>query len=59
MSTSFDAQLVQLAERLSRRWYFTRLRARTPDGKRQDVKDARTMRGVRLMCHWNRKRRSS
>ena len=47
---------VQLAERLDRRWFHTRLRRGLPDAVREDVKLLRTMRGVRLLLFWRRPR---
>lgn len=47
-----DDKLASLARCLDRSWFRTRRRARTPDGDRQDAKERRIARGVRLAVYW-------
>jgi hypothetical protein len=51
-AVSIDARLVRLQQRLDIRWFHTRLRAKTPDRNRQDIKDKRIARGLRLAVYW-------
>lgn len=48
----FDAAYEELLRRCNARWWFGRLRKRTSDGERQDVKVARAARAVRLFARW-------
>lgn len=43
---------IELADRLDRNWFFTKTRERLRDGDREDAKKLRTMRGIRLLFHW-------
>jgi len=49
---TIDDKLASLAEILDHSWFRTRLRARTPDGDRQHLKERRSARGVRLAVYW-------
>lgn len=46
----------RLMERLNHRWFRTTLRACLPDGDREMVMMLRTVRGVRLLLFWHRRR---
>jgi hypothetical protein len=45
-------RIIRLIERLDHSWFHTRLRARIADRDRQEQKDLRIARGVRLYCRW-------
>ena len=48
MRTPFDRSLYALVVAVDGSWWGSPLRARTPDGDRLDVKEARLMRAIRL-----------
>lgn len=48
----FCAKYLRLVHRRDRRWFHSRLRARTPDRDRIDVKAQRSARAVRLFAFW-------